>query len=111
MTVSLTLIGLAIALALTVGLCAGGTIRANRGIGIRLPATRMSETAWRAGHRAALLPAIVGSGVVIVVAGLGLAYRDLQPVLQVAGIMLFLGTLLCSTLCANDAARRTADDR
>ncbi|UAJ79158.1 SdpI family protein [Leifsonia sp. ZF2019] len=111
MTALLTLIGLAIVLILVVGLCAGGTIGANRGIGIRLPATRLSESAWRAGHRAALLPAIVGGGVVIVIAGVGLAYPDLQPAMQVIGIVLFLGTLTWATLCANNAARALADDR
>jgi hypothetical protein len=111
MTALLTLIGLAILLIAIIALCASGTIGANRGIGIRLPTTRLGERAWRVAHQAALLPAIVGGTVVVVTAGVGLAYPHLQPAVQVVGIVLFLVTLTCAALRADKAARATVDDR
>lgn len=109
MTVLFTLIGLAILLIIIVSLCAAGTIGVNRGIGIRIPATRLSARTWRAGHQAALLPAIMGGTVLIIVSGLGIAFPDLTVAAQVVGVFLLLATLTWAAVRASVAARATVD--
>jgi len=105
-----TLIGLAIVLIVIIALCAAGTIGVNAGIGIRIPATRLSAQAWRAGHGAALLPAVIGGTVIIAVAGVGLAVAGLAQVMQILGVLLLLATLAWASVRAASAARAAAGD-
>lgn len=47
---------------------ARGSLKANGLVGIRTTATQQSETAWQAGHKAAL-PFVIWGGFVVVIAG------------------------------------------
>lgn len=55
-----------VVVALAVG-GANGRIKRNGYIGIRVPSTTIDDKAWRAGHRAACIPACIGAGIVITV--------------------------------------------
>lgn len=93
-----------------VRLCASGRIPRNQFAGIRLPALFASDAAWRAGHRAALVPTVAGSAVAIVIA----APTALIPAFGLVGLTvetlaMFAGVIV-GAVFANRAASRVAAD-
>lgn len=92
-------------------LCGRGVIPRGWGVGIRLPAIQQSDAAWRAGHRAALLPyavfalAAVGVAVLPVVAP---ALADADPALTAVVI---IAGLVVGGILGSRAANRVASDR
>lgn len=50
-----------------------GTLRKNHGFGVRLPALMRSDSAWRVGHLAGVMPSAVTFVVAIVASVIGLA--------------------------------------
>lgn len=99
-----TIIAASAAFVLIVALCAAGVIPANAGIGIRIPATRQSETAWKVGHKAAYVPTLVGGTVAIVVSGIGIAIPSTSSVAGLVGAVVLALTLAWATLAAHRAA-------
>lgn len=74
---------------------ARGLIGRNRLVGIRTRATLRSDTAWRRGHSAAVLPMALTGGVVVV-AGLvliGLGHLESIPATVALAIVLLVGAL------------------
>jgi hypothetical protein len=77
-----------------------GLVRMNGFVGIRLPALQRDEAAWRAGHRAGVLPAGVTAAVAVIGALVGLA---VTPAYWVA-----VGALLVGLVWTVAAAVRAA---
>lgn len=100
----MVLIALAVIVIVVVALCAAGTIPANVGIGIRIPATRQSQRAWEAGHRAAYLPAVIGGSAVIITSVGGLLLPDAAAVISAIGAVLLVATLAWAVVGAHRAA-------
>ncbi|MFZ7088186.1 SdpI family protein [Curtobacterium sp. RRHDQ10] len=74
---------------------ARGLIGRNRLVGIRTRATLQSDTAWRRGHSAAVLPMALTGGAVVV-AGLvliGLGHLESIPATIVLAIVVLVGAL------------------
>jgi uncharacterized membrane protein len=102
-------LGLTVLVAVITVLCAAGRIPANGLLGIRTPATKRSEAAWMAGHRAAaklLVPAavIVGGLSVAVILGWSVAGLSVETtghalfgvfvvVLVISGVIAHLAAL------------------
>ena len=100
----IVLIIVAILVVAVVSLCAAGTIPVNAGIGIRMPSTRASETAWRVGHQAAYSSTLIGSTATIIACALGLVdSSNAELFTGVATAVLVVG-LLWSAFRANRAA-------
>ena len=73
----------------TTVLAAGGVVKRNRAVGIRIHNFLLSQAAWEAGHAAALLPVTVG-GLIAIAGGLvALTRPDSIGVVIVAFILLF----------------------
>lgn len=108
MAALITMIVLAGVIVAVVALCGSGTITMNRGIGIRIPATRSSEAAWRAGHRAAYVPVIVGATVTVIVAGLGIALPQFTATATWISVILLVATLIWAVIRANTAGMAVA---
>jgi hypothetical protein len=102
-------VALALVVVLLDVLCATGVIPRNHIVGLRLPALFLGDDAWRAGHRAAVMPAAIGA---VVTAGVGwtlLLLTDegaVAPIVTVVVLVLFLGW---SVLRAHQAAVLTAE--
>ncbi|WP_390623475.1 SdpI family protein [Subtercola endophyticus] len=86
--------------------CAAGAVPANRGIGIRIPSTQASESAWEAGHRAARVPALVGGIVVICTASITVTVPAFASVGTGAVTAVLLGTPAWAVIRAHQAASR-----
>lgn len=89
-------------------MAAVGRIPRNRFVGIRFPATLASDAAWRAGHRAAVRPAWVSCGIVLIVdvAVLAIGVRvenDQVVVLVLAGLLVL--AIAWMSVAAGRAAR------
>jgi uncharacterized membrane protein len=102
------MIGSALLLHVLAKRAADGRLRRNGLIGIRIPSTLSSDTAWRAGHRAAQRPTDIGA------AGIGLA-GVLAVLLQgskagfVASVLLGAGWLLVWVLIGAKKAAAAAE--
>ncbi len=64
--------GLLLVLVVVSALAARGRIRLNRLVGVRLPALMRSESAWQAGHAAAVVPAVIAFAVAAICSVAGL---------------------------------------
>ena len=78
-----------------------GSIPVNHFLGIRIPALKRSEAAWRAGHRAAILPTALALGLSLVFSILGLR----EPVAYVGTIIVFVCAVIWTFIAASRAAR------
>lgn len=81
-------------------------------IGYMLGATRDSDEAWEAGHRAAWVPMLT-SGIGLVAGGAGMLADlvlgiDGGKILAVVGVVVFLGALLPGAAIAHRAAERVS---
>lgn len=94
--------GLLLFLVLVSVLASRGTIPLNHLIGIRIPAVTSSDAAWRAGHRSAVIPAIIVFVVALVFSLLGL----IAPVAYVVVIVAFVGGFIRVAIRASVAAAR-----
>lgn len=93
---------------LTTLLGARGVLGVNRVVGIRTPATRRSDVAWRAGHRAAL-PVVTGSALVALVGGaLTLATTGGSPARGDEAGLALIGLVAVLTAVAGVVAHRAA---
>jgi hypothetical protein len=90
-------------LAIVTTLVGRGIVHANRGYGIRLPSLLRSETAWRAGHAAAIPSAWIGFVLLLVSSIIG----TFNPILNLATVALFVLTAIVSLVTANSAAHKT----
>ncbi|MES2094432.1 MAG: SdpI family protein [Actinomycetota bacterium] len=88
-------------IAVVTQLAASGRIGRNGFVGIRIPPTLASEAAWRAGHRAAVLPTWIGFVVVIITA----VVAQFAPQAFVVVVVLLLLFLVWAVLAAWLAAR------
>ncbi len=79
----------------------------NHTVGFRLPSVMRSDAAWRAGHRAAARPLLVGAWAVTVLALLSLAASP-ATVPYVVVVAATVGALLVQVLWATVAAHRGA---
>lgn len=83
--------------------CAAGWIKPGQAIGLRIPATQRSLTAWRAGHRAAIPAAITGTAVIVA----ALVVTAVAPVMTAAMMILsaaaFVGEVVWMLVAANRA--------
>lgn len=109
MTALIVLTALAIIIAVIVALCAAGTIPRNAGIGIRIPSTRHSEDAWKAGHQAAYAPALVGAALTILFAGVGMTAAGFVFPATVIATVLLVCSLAWATVRAHRAAASTPE--
>ncbi|PNW09070.1 SdpI/YhfL family protein [Microbacterium sp. AG157] len=92
-------------------LCGRGVIRRGWGVGIRLPAIQQSDAAWRAGHRAALVPYAVFAVAACGVALLPLAiptFADADPALTAVVV---IAGLVVGGIIGSRAADRVVSDR
>lgn len=90
-------------------LCENGTITRGGLAGIRTAATRASDEAWQAGHRAALPVARIGNGfAAVLAAGTLLASGTVVPYLVILGIAVAVSliSVAVGALVANRAAGR-----
>lgn len=71
LVVSMAVIGIVVAV--IVGLCAFGVIPRNGFAGIRIPAVTADDKSWRRGHRAAVVPTVIGAAVSVALAAVALA--------------------------------------
>ncbi|KAB1662547.1 hypothetical protein F8O01_00960 [Pseudoclavibacter chungangensis] len=104
----LLIVGNAIVI-LTVRLCASGRILPGGLAGIRTAATRSSDAAWIAGHRAARPVADIGQGLGAVAGAVTLVVSGtVVPYLVTLGItiVLTLGSVVTGAIVADRAARR-----
>lgn len=104
-------VGNAIVMAM-IRLCANGTILPGGLAGIRTAATRSSDAAWIAGHRAARPLTDLGNGLGIVLAvATVFAASTVIPYLVLLGLTIVatLGTVVASAFVADRAARRVLD--
>lgn len=87
---------------------AAGRIPRNHLVGIRLPSTQASDAAWRAGHRAAIVPSWIACVVLIVVdVGVVLLSRSVADTALATGVLvLFLAGVAWISVAASGAARR-----
>lgn len=88
--------------------CAAGLIKPNHGIGLRIPATQRSETAWRVGHRAAIPAAVTGTAVIVVAMIVSLADPKSGPAMMIVAVTVFVAELIWMVLAANRAASRVS---
>lgn len=99
-----------VAVLATVNQCASGQIGRNRGVGIRTSATRASDEAWMAGHRAAR-PFLQFGAIAMFACGAVVFALSSQPAalfgLVVVGVGLLVVAALLGTVAANRAARAT----
>ncbi|MGO4489030.1 SdpI family protein [Microbacterium sp. 2RAF4] len=93
----------ALAILVTV-LPAVGTIPRNRFVGVRTRATLASDTAWRAGHRAAVLPMALTGGVAIV----GGTVLAVLGFMNEPSVVIVLALILLSGAVWSSAAARRA---
>lgn len=107
----LPLTALLIAIASQLG--GDGRIRRNGMIGIRIPSTMSSEAAWKAGHRAATVPAWIGFGATTTIAiavSIAVGLTHVSVVALVILLVVVLAAALWSTLAAQRAARAVSVD-
>lgn len=97
---------------------ASGALGPNGAVGIRTRATRRSEAAWRAGHAAAVRPALMTSvgpaavsvpGALLLATGPGSAAEVVGTTLVLVGAVACVGGLVLTGVLADRAARRTTD--
>src|SRR5450830_1064974 len=67
-----------------------GAIPKNRFVGVRIPAVMRSDAAWRAGHAAGVIPAVVACAIGLASSALGLV----TPVAYWGSIVAFAGGLV-----------------
>ncbi|OIQ81789.1 hypothetical protein GALL_364390 [mine drainage metagenome] len=77
-----------------------GTIVPNGFVGIRIPSVMYSDAAWKAGHAAAVVPAVCGFGSAAVCSIAGLVL----PVAYWGAIIAFIGAISWMVVAANRAA-------
>ncbi|GAA1050900.1 SdpI family protein [Arthrobacter russicus] len=77
-----------------------GMIPPNHFFGIRIPPLRRSAAAWRAGHAAAVLPALVAFVLSLLCSILG----TITPAASIGSITVFIAGLLWTVLSAIRAA-------
>jgi uncharacterized membrane protein len=90
--------------------CAAGWVKPNPLVGIRIPATRQSAGAWRAGHRAALTPAMVGTVAVAIASVLSITSSQSDSVWRVVAIASFVAELIWIIVAAQRAATSILPD-
>lgn len=78
-----------------------GSIPINHFAGIRIPTLKRSEAAWRAGHRAAILPPTLALGLSIVFSLLGLG----DSMAYWGSIIIFVCAVIWIFIAASRAAR------
>ncbi|HUG51296.1 MAG TPA: SdpI family protein [Terrimesophilobacter sp.] len=87
--------------------CAKGRIRVNPVAGIRIRNVMASEAAWRAGHKAAVVPSLTGAGLAVVLSLVSL-YPALSPATQsaivFAAAVVLVVALTIGAFLANRAA-------
>lgn len=88
--------------------CARGIVKPNHGIGLRIPATQRSETAWRVGHRAAVPAAVTGTAVIVVALIISLADKGTSTAMMVVAAIAFVGEIVWMIFVANRAASRVS---
>ncbi len=96
----------ALAVAAVTLLAATGRLHRNTLAGIRIPSLYASEHAWMEGHRAAVLPTVVGAVLCVVLAVIVLAsppFSLLGTILEGAVLVI---SVLTATVLAGHAARR-----
>lgn len=91
-------------------LCGRGVIPRGWGVGIRLPAIQQSDAAWRAGHRAAVLPYSVFALVAVGVAVLPLAVPALSDADPALTAVVIIAGLVAGGIVGSRAADRVASD-
>lgn len=91
-------------------LCGRGVIPRGWGVGIRLPAIQQSNAAWRAGHRAAVLPYAVFALVAVGVAVLPLAVPALSDADPALTAVVIIAGLVAGGIVGSRAADRVASD-
>ncbi len=101
----------AVALGVVARLAAADRLPRNGFAGIRIPSTMRSDSAWRAGHRAALpllrLSAVTTAAACLVAAGFAVAHHpDAATAALLAGCGVLLAVLLAATVVAGRAARQ-----
>ncbi|MFJ3385345.1 MULTISPECIES: SdpI family protein [unclassified Curtobacterium] len=84
--------------------CAAGWVKPNHGVGLRIPATQRSETAWRVGHRAALPAAVTGTAVIVAALIVSLADPASGTAMMIVAAVAFVGELVWMIVAANRAA-------
>lgn len=90
--------------------CAAGRIRRNPYLGIRLPALFASDAAWTTGHRAALVPTVIGSAVAVILGVVALAVPAFGTVGFAAETIALLAGVLVGTVLAVRAAGRISGE-
>lgn len=105
MVAVLILSGAAVLVLVVVLLAALGVVPRNRVAGIRIPAVLASDESWRAGHRAAILPAAVGVLLTAVTGWLSLSVHSLIPYAPAITTAALVLPLIWAAIAANVAAK------
>lgn len=92
---------------------AAGRIRRNTRVGIRFPSTMATEPAWRAGHRAAVVPGVVWTGILLALDVVVLAIQGLRVPsgLLTPGLVVVLLVAIAWIAVVSDRAARASDRR
>jgi hypothetical protein len=77
-----------------------GTLRKNHGFGVRLPTLMRSDSAWRVGHQAGVMPSAMTFVVAIVASVLGLAVPAIYYVSIAAFVVGVIWVFARATLAA-----------
>ncbi len=92
--------GLLPVLLITCVLAARGAVPLNHWVGVRIPAVMRSDTTWRAGHAAGIVPAIVASLVALVCTACG----AFVPALYWGSVVAFVGGVVWVMIAATRGA-------
>jgi len=92
----------------TVLACAAGLIKPNHGIGLRIPATQRSETAWRVGHRAAVPAAATGTTAIVIAVIVSFADPGSASTMMIVAGAVLVAELIWMVLAAHRAASRVS---
>ena len=107
---SIVLLLAAISMPIVIQACANGRIRVNPIAGIRIRNVMASEAAWRAGHKAAVVPSWIGAGLAVVLSLVSL-YPAFPPATQRAiGVAAAVVLVVALTVGAFQANRAALDE-
>ncbi|RKR76027.1 SdpI family protein [Frondihabitans australicus] len=101
---AIVLFVVAVAIVGTTVAAAGGILRLNTVAGIRIPSLLASQSAWEAGHLAALLPMTI-AGVIAAAGGFVVLYRPGSGGVLAVVIILMLALIAFGVVRADRAAR------
>lgn len=96
--------GLLLLLVVACVMAGHGAIPLNHFFGVRIPALMRNEAAWRAGHAAARVPAVVAFVLALLCSALGM----IAPAAYIGTFIAFIGGVVWVGFTASKAARESS---